>query len=238
MRPATRGSSTPLRSRCCATRHEQHARGARGLQAQPHRPGLLLQSLPHRGPVLLLFLLPQVIQRTQGMVVTNRLPTVLLHSMWTPSRAVSITASLELRLEYIMRNAGLGEAQAGIKIAGRNINTLRYADDTTLMAESEEELKSLLMKVKVESETVGLKLNIQKVKIMASGPITSWQIDVSVTLLIYYLQDRCSDPSIRKNVSDQEKYNHWGHIRPLGFSDYPELQAPSSWYFWPSTTSA
>ena len=61
---------------------------------------------------------------------------------------------------------------------------------------------------------------------MASGPITSWQIDVSVTLLIYYFQDRCSDPSIRKNVSDQEKYNHWGHIRPLGFSDYPELQAP------------
>ena len=79
--------------------------------------------------------------------------------------------------EYIMRNAGLEEAQAGIKIAGRNINNLRYADDTTLMAESEEELKSLLMKVKEESEKVGLKLNIQKMKIMASGPITSWQID-------------------------------------------------------------
>ena len=77
-----------------------------------------------------------------------------------------------------MRNAGLEEAQAGIKIAGRNINNLRYADDTTLMAESEEELKSLLMKVKEESEKVGLKLNIQKTKIMASGPITSWQIDV------------------------------------------------------------
>ena len=76
-----------------------------------------------------------------------------------------------------MQNAGLGEAQAGIKIAGRNINNLRYADDTTLMAESEEELKSLLTKVKVESEKVGLKLNIQKTKIMASGPITSWQID-------------------------------------------------------------
>ena len=75
-----------------------------------------------------------------------------------------------------MRNAGLEEAQAGIKIAGRNINHLRYADDTTLMVESEEELKSLLMKVKVESEKVGLKLNIQKSKIMASGPITSWQI--------------------------------------------------------------
>ena len=77
-----------------------------------------------------------------------------------------------------MRNAGLGEAQAAIKIARRNINNLRYADDTTLMAESEKELKSLLMKVKEESEKVGLKLNIQKTKIMASGPITSWQIDV------------------------------------------------------------
>ena len=76
-----------------------------------------------------------------------------------------------------MRNAGLEEAQAGIKIAGRNMNNLRYADDTTLMAESEEELKSLLMKVIEESENVGLKLNIQKTKIMASGPITSWQID-------------------------------------------------------------
>ena len=76
-----------------------------------------------------------------------------------------------------MRNAGLEEAQAGIKIARRNINNLRYADDTTLMAESEEELRSLLMKVKVESEKVGLKLNIQKTKIMASSPITSWQID-------------------------------------------------------------
>ena len=76
-----------------------------------------------------------------------------------------------------MRNAGLEEAQAGIKTAGRNINNLRYANDTTLMAESEEELKSLLMKVKVESEKVGLKLNIQKTEIMASGPITSWQID-------------------------------------------------------------
>ena len=82
-----------------------------------------------------------------------------------------------LHAEYIVRNAGLDEAQAGIKIAGRNINHLRYADDTTLMAESEEEPKSLLMKVKVESEKVGLKLNIQKTKIMASDPITSWEID-------------------------------------------------------------
>ena len=82
-----------------------------------------------------------------------------------------------LYAKYIMRNAGLEKAQAGIKIAGRNISNLRYADDTTLMAESEEELKSLLMKVKEESKKVGLKLNIQKTKIMASGPITSWQID-------------------------------------------------------------
>ena len=80
-------------------------------------------------------------------------------------------------MQNIKRNARLQEAQAGIKIAGRNINNLRYADDTTLMAESEEELKSLLMKVKEESEKLGLKLNIQKTKLMASGPITSWQID-------------------------------------------------------------
>ena len=87
-----------------------------------------------------------------------------------------------------MRNAGLEEAQAGIKIAGRNINNLRYADDTTLMAESEEELKSLLMKVKEESENVGLKLNIQKTKIMASGPITSWEIDgETVETMTYFI---------------------------------------------------
>ena len=82
-----------------------------------------------------------------------------------------------LHTEYIIRNSGLEETQAGIKIARRDINNLRYADDTTLMAESEKELKSLLMKVKVKSEKVGLKLNIQKMKIMASGPITSWEID-------------------------------------------------------------
>ena len=82
-----------------------------------------------------------------------------------------------LYAEYIMRNARLEEAQTGIKISGRNINNLRYADDTTFIAESEQEIKSLLMKVKEESEKVGLKLNIQKTKIMASGPITSWQID-------------------------------------------------------------
>ena len=97
--------------------------------------------------------------------------------------------------EYIMRNAGLDEAQARIKIAGRNINKLRYAGDTTLMAKSKEELKSLLMKVKEESEKVGLKLNIQKTKIMASDPITSWQIDgeavETVTDYCLGLQNHC-----------------------------------------------
>ena len=101
-----------------------------------------------------------------------------------------------LYAEYIMRNTGLEETQAGIKIAGRNINNLRYADNTTLMAESEEELKSLLMKVKEESEKVGLKLNIQKKKIMASGPITSWEIDgetvETVSDFIFWgLQNHC-----------------------------------------------
>ena len=94
-----------------------------------------------------------------------------------------------------MRNTGLDEAQAGIKIARRNINNLRYADDTTFMAESEEELKSFLMKVKEETEKVGLKLNIEKTKIMASGPITSWQIDgetvESVRLYFFGLQNHC-----------------------------------------------
>ena len=91
-----------------------------------------------------------------------------------------------------MRNPGLEEAQAGIKISGRNINNLRYADDTTLIAESEEELKSLLMKVKVESEKVGLKLNIQKIKIMASSPITSWRIDGEIVADYFSgLQNHC-----------------------------------------------
>ena len=100
-----------------------------------------------------------------------------------------------LYAEYLMRNAGLEEAQAGIKIAGRNINNLRYAEDATLMAESEEELQSFLMKVKEESEKVGLKLNIQKTKIMASGPTTSWEIDgetvESVRLYFLGLQNHC-----------------------------------------------
>ena len=101
-----------------------------------------------------------------------------------------------LYAKYIMRNAGLEEAQAGIKIARRNINRLRYADDTTLMAESEEELKSLLMKVKEESKKVGLKVNIQKMKIMASGPITSWEIDGEIVetvseFIFLGLQNHC-----------------------------------------------
>ena len=106
-----------------------------------------------------------------------------------------------------MRNAGLEEAQAGIQIAGRNINNLRYADDTTLMAESEEELKSLLMKVKVESEKVGLKINIQKMKIMASGPITLWQIDGETVADFIFLPSKstadvdCSQPLKRIHLN-------------------------------------
>ena len=94
-----------------------------------------------------------------------------------PQGCILSPCSFNFYAEYIMRNAGLEETQAGIKIDGRNINNFRYADDTTLMAESEEEVKSLLLKVKVESEKVGLKLNFQKMKLMASGPITSWEID-------------------------------------------------------------
>ena len=97
------------------------------------------------------------------------------------SRLYIVTCLFNLHAEYIMRNAGLIEAHAGIKIAGRNINNLRYVDDTTLMKEHEEELKNLLMKVKEESENVGSKLNNQKIKIMASGPISSWQIEGETT---------------------------------------------------------
>ena len=100
-----------------------------------------------------------------------------------------------------MRNAGLEEAQAGIKISGRNINNLRYADDPTLMAESEEELKSLLLKVKEESEKVGLKLNIQKTKIMASGPITSWEIDgETVSEFIFWGSKITADGDCRHEI--------------------------------------
>ena len=102
---------------------------------------------------------------------------LLISWLQSPSAVIWEPPKIKLYVEYIMRNAGLEEAQAGIKIARRNINNLRYADDTTLMAESEEELSSLLMKVKEKSEKDGLKLNFQKTKIIASGPITSWQID-------------------------------------------------------------
>ena len=102
-----------------------------------------------------------------------------------------------------MRNAGLEEAQAGIKIAGRNINNLRYAGDTNLKAESEEELKSLLMKAKGESEKVGLKLNIQKTKIMASGSITSWEIDgETVTDFFFWLQNHCKMVTVAMKLKD------------------------------------
>ena len=111
-----------------------------------------------------------------------------------------------LYAEYIMQNARLYEAQAGIKIAGRNINNLRYADDTTLLAESQEELKSLLMKVKEESEKVGLKLNIQKTKIMASRPMTSWQIDgetmETVTDLIFLGSKITADGDCSHEIKD------------------------------------
>ena len=112
-----------------------------------------------------------------------------------PQGCILSPCLFNLYAEYIMRNAGLEEVQAGIEIARRNINNLRYADDTTLMAESEEELKSLLMKVKEESEKVGLKLNIQKTKIMACGPITSWEIDgetvETVSDFVFGLQNHC-----------------------------------------------
>ena len=104
-----------------------------------------------------------------------------------------------------MRNAGLGEAQAGIKIAGRNINNLRYADDTTLMAESEEELKSLLMKVKEESEKVSLKFNIQKTKIMGSGPTTSWEIDGETVEIVSYFIFVCSKITVDDDCSHEIK---------------------------------
>ena len=107
-----------------------------------------------------------------------------------------------LYAEYIMRNARLDEAQAGIKIARRNINNLRYTDDTTLMAESEDTLKSLLMKVKEESEKVGLKLSIQKTKIMASGPITSWQIDGETETLFFWAPKSLQMVTAAMNLKD------------------------------------
>ena len=125
-----------------------------------------------------------------------------MEHIWIPNRKRStsqlyiVTLLINLYVEYIMRNAGLEEAQAGIKIAGRNINNHIYADDTTIMAESEDELKSLLMKVKEESEKIVLKLNIQKTKIMVSGPITSWQIEGEIVetvtdFILEGLQNHC-----------------------------------------------
>ena len=125
-----------------------------------------------------------------------------------------------LYAEYIMRNAGLEEAQAGIKIAGRNINNLRYADDTTLMAESEDELKSLLMKVKEESEKVGLTLSIQKTKIMASNPINLWQIDeetvetVSDFILFYFWGAPKSLQMVTAAMKLKDTYSLEGKLRP------------------------
>ena len=118
-------------------------------------------------------------------VMPSHLPHDICHG-WSSSRWLPAA-------EYIMRNAGLDEAQAGIRIARRNINNLRYADDTTVLPEIEEELKSLLMKVKEESEKAGLKLSIQKVKIMTSCPITSWQIDGETVETVYFLglQNHC-----------------------------------------------
>ena len=110
-----------------------------------------------------------------------------------------------LYAKYIMRNAGLEEAQAGIKIAGRNTNNLRYADDTTLVAESKEELKSLLMKVKEKSEKVGLKLNLQKIEIMASGPITSWQIDEETIEAVSEFIFLCSKITVDGDCSHEIK---------------------------------
>ena len=119
----------------------------------------------------------QVTKRYKHPIIRQISPGGVVYSMVTTVNNSVLHISKLLYAEYIMRNAGLEEAKAGIKIAKRNINHLRYADDTSLMAESEEGLKSLLIKVKEESEKAGLKLNIQKTKIMASGPITSWQMD-------------------------------------------------------------
>ena len=157
-----------------------------------------------------------------------------------------------------MRNAGLEEAQAGIKIARRNINSLRYADDTTLMAESEEELKSFLMKVKEESEKIGLKLNIQKTKMMASGPITSWQIDgetvetvadfilggskITAAMKLKDTSWKESYDQPRQHIKKQRHYfaNKCSSSQSYGFSsghiwmwelDYKESWAPKDWCF-------
>ena len=141
-----------------------------------------------------------------------------IHSFLKGVRQGSILSPclFNLYAEYMMRNAGLEEAQAGIKIARRNINNLRYADDTTLMAESEEELKSLLMKVKEEGEKLGLKLNIQKTKIMASGPITSWEIDGETmeTLSDFFFWAPKSLQMVTAAKKLKEAYSLEGKLKP------------------------
>ena len=129
-----------------------------------------------------------------------------------------------LYAEYIMRNARLDEAQAGIKIASRNINNLRYADDTTHMAESEEELKSLLMKVKEESEKVGLKFNIQKAKFMASGPITSWEIDEKTVETVQFSRSVIQFSSVQSNSLRPHESQH---ARPPCPSPTPRVHSDS-----------
>ena len=135
--------------------------------------------------------LPPEKSNNENQIWNNRLVQNWERSM---SKLYIVTCLFNLHAEYIMQNAGLDEAQAGIKIAWRNINILRYADGTTLMAESKEELKSLLMNIKEESEKVGLKLSIKKTKIMASGPGTSWQRDVQKSDRFYFLglQNHCT----------------------------------------------
>ena len=138
-------------------------------------------------------------------------------------KAILSPCLFNLYAEYIMRNTGLDEAQAGIKIAGRNINNLRYADDTTLMAESEEGLKSLLMRVKEESEKVGLKLNIQKTKIMASGPFTSWQIGSDGKASAYNMGHLGSIPGSGRSPGE-------GNGNPLQYSCLENSMDGGAWW--------
>ena len=167
----------------------------RGLGGEPGGPGRL--GSPHEGSGFQehLFCVKHFAWSWKCPVMFFPSPRLVPNRKRSTSRLYIVTLLINLYVEYIMRNAGLDKAQAGIKIAGRKINNLRYADDTTLMAESEEELKSLFMKVKEESEKVGLKLNIQKTKIIISGPITSWQIvgEGMETVTDYFLglQNHC-----------------------------------------------
>ena len=159
------------------------------------------------------YLPPKKLYAGQGATVTIEYGTADWFQIGKGVHQGSILSPclFNLYAEYIMRNARWDEAQAGIKIARRNINNLRYADDITLIAESEEELKSLFMKVKEESEKVGLKLNIQKTKIMASGPITSWKIDMETVSDFIFLGSKitadgdCAVTKLKDNCSLEEK---------------------------------